>query len=164
MSRLSRRLRTVEAKLPAPPQVFTQEELHVAKMVLAGAIGRSRHSEELRERGRTTADKLKAEIVATAKRHDTEQFQRHISGYVQPTWQTRWGRPEYLPPIVGSEYDDWELPDLYRRRLAIRHLPAVIELIGSPETAWGSLTPRNVRLDLLFLHLIEKAAARSTRA
>lgn len=144
-------------KFPAIAPVLTREEIHIAKMTLAVAIGRSNHPRELRDRARQTADRLKAMIISTAKQQQTEQFRRHIAEYVQPTWENRCGRPEFLPPIVGSEYDDWEVPDLYHRRLAVRYCPTVIEIIGAPDPAWGGEPDYVTRWDLVLGEVLKLA-------
>lgn len=160
MKRFTQRLRNIERELrPAEPE-FTKEELHVAKLSLMQALARSRRSEEIRNRSQELADRLAAEIHRTVVKHATDQFRQHIGSYVQPIREARWGDPRFLPPIVGSEYDDWELPNLYCRRLAVRHCAPVVALIGPPEQPWGPAPDPCTRWDLVFAHVLQTAKRR----
>lgn len=155
MSRLERRLRKVEAAFPAIDPVFTREEIHVGQLRLVLALYRRSESEEARGTCAKLANRLAKEICSTVKNQTGEQFKRHIAEYVQPMWQTRFGRPQFLPPVWGSEYDDWEIGDLYQRRVAMRHDPFVIGLIGAPDAALGP--PEYViPFDQIFLSLRRK--------
>lgn len=161
MNRLARRLKKVEAEWPPTPRIFTLEELHLGRLALARAMARSGKSEALKLRARAAEEKLSLDIRSTAARQQADQFRRHIAEYVQPTWHTRWGHPEYIPPIIGSEYDDWDVPDLASRRLAVRCCSLVIELIGEPDPALARATAKPIPWGLIIAQLVEQAALKT---
>lgn len=133
MSRLEHRLRKIECSRQWSKLEPTREELHVARMIVADAIATSKHSEQIRQRAKAAADKLASTILATAAAQQSEQFENHIRSYVEPAYVARGG--VFIPPVMGSEYDDWNAPGLADRRIAIRRCPAVIALIGVPDAS-----------------------------
>ena len=159
MSPLERRLRKAEAAFPAPELVITREERHVAKLRLFLAVYQSDRMPKIKQRSRQVVEKLGNEILSTVKKHNEEQFKRHLADWVQPLWKLRWGRDEFLPPVCGNEYDDWEVPNLYERRVAIRHVPLIAALIGAPDVAFGP--PKyTIKWDHIFETLREEAEER----
>lgn len=137
MSRLERRLSKVEAAFSAPELLITREEVHVASLRIALAIYKSNSTPDLRRRAEKLASGLIEEIVSTVKIHCDEEFKQHLANVIQQMWIPRVGSKEFLPPICGSVNDDWEVPDLYQRRVAMRHFPLVVALIGPPDQALG---------------------------
>jgi hypothetical protein len=143
VNRFEGRVRKVETAFPPAPSV-TQEERKVGKLVIYRWIGRAKitaktpeHTVELINRLREAEETLTREIRQSAERHAREDFQRYITEDVMPKWCARRGGEKFLAPVFGGLFADWEVPDLYRRRVAIRHCSIVKELIGAPDASIG---------------------------
>lgn len=128
------RLKKLEAAIEDKAISFTKEEFCVARYELLVAIARAKRAPELIARAQELAGDIAAELKRQVIRHADPQFIEHMDSYVLPVWKERMGAAGFILPLVGSEYDDWEAPNLYSRRLAVRNRASVIELIGSPDS------------------------------
>lgn len=144
--------------------LVTREESHVASLILSMAIAESQRPREICERARLTAEKLEAMIVSTAKSQRTEHYMRYIEKIVRPGWEARTGCIDYLSPVVGRDHDDWEVPDLFRRRLAIRRCPTVIALIGEPDPSLPIVPDQDAGLRTAVRQLFERAGIQVRRS
>jgi hypothetical protein len=159
---LRRRVTKLEVAFQPALPTFTREELHVGKLVYFTVVGQRLRTEpalcrgnlEIRKNHETLSCSLRDDILKTVSKHSEAQFQEHISGYVADVWKARWGHDRYLPPVVGSEYDDWEMPDLFERRVAIRHCPIITNLIGPPAPEIG-MPEYATRWDLILTKIVE---------
>ena len=126
------RLKKLEAAITGQTTRFTEEEVKVASYELLVAIAKSQRRPDLTNRAQNLADGIASEIKRQVARHNEKEFLDHLESYVLPTWRGRNGAGGFMLPVVGSEYDDWDTPNLYARRLAVRRRSSVIELIGGP--------------------------------
>jgi hypothetical protein len=61
----------------------------------------------------------------------------HIE-YVENVWIASGRELPFIPPIIGSWWDDWFAPGLTEKRLAVRRHPAVVALVGNTTASpWG---------------------------
>lgn len=134
---LRRRLHKLEAALEARSVAVssTAEERKVLLYeVSLGMLRRNTISPENKTRAAEVSAMLAGDFQRTAAAHATPAFQAHLGGWVTDMWTLGHGTGPFLPPITGSEYDDWEAPNLFPRRLAIRRLPSIVRLIGAANT------------------------------
>jgi hypothetical protein len=127
---IARRLAKLESVLPPAPAVgWTYEEERVFLYELALAVIRAGKCPQLHERLKACADRIAGEIRRTASRPMTDIYRNHIS-YVEDMWVVSGRTLPFVPPVLGSDNDDWFLPGLTERRIAVRRRPSVIALIG----------------------------------
>lgn len=131
---LLRRLTKLEAKAAPAPGVMlsTCEERQVVAYELFLAVATSVREQSEKERAGQISARIAADIRACAEKQRTSQYEFHVKDYVEDVWKASGHRDPFLSPVVGSEYDDWDKPELYTRRLAIRARPSIVALIGEP--------------------------------
>jgi hypothetical protein len=133
---LLKRLMKLEAKaVPAPGVMLsTCEERQVVAYELFLAVSTSDREQSVKERAGLISARIAADIRACAEKQRTSQYEFHIKDYLEDVWKASGHRDPFLSPVVGSEYDDWDKPELYTRRLAIRARPSIVALIGRAPT------------------------------
>lgn len=162
------RLDKLEATYGNLGPTFTREEFEIGKYELLLAIGRTQRNRDLKFRAEALAAGIADEIRATAKRQRNGVFLAHLNDYVLDMWRGRMSSAAFLLPVIGSEYDDWEKPGLYKRRIAVRHRPSVIALLGAPDPTLGSFDGfpnlwRNLHVEVL-RHICSSSANRTGMA
>lgn len=134
--RISGRLAKLEYALPPAQTVErTREEERILCYELARAFVKLNKFPALQDRLVAYADQTAAEICRKAALPLTDQYRDHIS-YVEEMWVVSGRVLPFIPPVVGSNGDEWFLPGLAERRLAVRRRPSVVALIG--DTASGA--------------------------
>lgn len=111
---------------------WTYEERRVALLEIAKAVLTTDRPPAILAKAAVVADRIGAEIRAQAVRHAGQEFQGHLRNWVEVMWLES-GRPlPFIPPLVGDEYDAWDMPYLAARRLAVRRRSSVMSVIGEP--------------------------------
>ncbi|MXO93257.1 hypothetical protein GRI62_06505 [Erythrobacter arachoides] len=83
----------------------------------------------MQERLTDYASRTASEIRRKAAMPMTDIYRRHIQ-YVEEMWVASGRTLPFVPPVLGSDHDEWFLSGLAERRLAVRRRPSVIALIG----------------------------------
>ena len=151
--RISRRLAKLEYSLPPARTVErTREEERILHYEVARAFVELKKFPALQDRLAAYADQTAAEICRKAALPLTNQYRDHIN-YIEEMWVASGRVLPFVPPVVGSNYDEWFLPGLAERRLAVRRRPSVIALIGdtASSASWwlsaasdGGMGPRTM--------------------
>lgn len=127
---IARRLAKLENAFPPVTTAgWTREEERVLLYELALAVIRAGKSPYLHDRLRSYSDAFALDIRRTISRPITDLYQDHIQ-YVEDMWVASGRKLPFVPPIIGPDYDDWFLPGLAERRIAVRRRPSIIALIG----------------------------------
>jgi hypothetical protein len=128
--KIGRRLAKLECALPPTPTLErTNEEQRILVYELAQALLRIGKSSSIQERLTEYASRTESEIRRKAAMPMTDIYRGHIQ-YVEEMWLVSGRTQPFVPPLLGSDYDEWFLPGLAERRLVMRRRPSVIALIG----------------------------------
>ena len=142
--RISRRLARLEYALPPARTVErTREEERILFYEAARGSVALKKFPALQDRLAAFSDRTAAEMRRKAALPLTDLYREHID-YVEEMWVVSGRVLPFIPPVVGSDYDEWFLPGLAERRLAVRRRPSVIAVIGdtaSSESWWHSNGP-----------------------
>jgi hypothetical protein len=135
---IARRLSKLATALPAPqPAKATREEKQLTTYLLVRAVLQTDRPAELRDLLSARIEEVERCICRQASRIITDQLARHIE-YVENVWVASGRQLPFVPPVIGSWWDDWFAPDLTVKRLAIRRHPSVVALIGDTTASpWG---------------------------
>ena len=135
---IARRLSKVAAAVPAPaPPKPTREEKLVLDYLAARELLRVDRFPELRDRLTTVVAEIERQIRQIAARPLTPQLLGHIASG-EKVWVKSGRELPFVPPVVGSWYDDWFGLDLIKSRLAVRSHPEIMALIGdTTRSPWG---------------------------
>ena len=109
---------------------FTYEERHVAWFEFTGTMVHTNRLPDQQDWMSPRLDRFMADIQSQAVSQEADQFRRHIDGWVLKMWKVRGLPLPFVPPVLGSEYDDWDIPNLAARRLSVRYRPSVVALLG----------------------------------
>ena len=136
---IARRLAKIETVLPnSKPAKPTREEQQLMVYLVAKAVLRTDRSPALRERVTALVEETERDIRWQAARSINDQLLSHIE-YVEHVWVASARQLPFIPPIIGLWSDDWFMPDLTAKRLAVRRHPAIVALIGDKTgSPWGS--------------------------
>lgn len=135
---IARRLSKIATALPSPEIAKpTREEQQLKAYLIAQAALQTERPPALRDCLAARIEEVERHIHRQASTPITDQLLGHIQ-YVEHVWIAS-GRPlPFLPPIIGSWWDDWFARDLTAKRLAVRRHPAVVALIGDTTASpWG---------------------------
>ena len=146
---IGRRLAKLECALPpAPTGGRTWEEERVLLYELAHALVRTGKFPALQERLAAYVNRIEGEICRKAAHPLTDVYRQHIS-CVEEMWVVSGRVLPFIPPVLGTNSDEWFLPGLAERRLAVRRRPSVIALIGDTASSaswWHSTAPDGVMI------------------
>lgn len=136
---LGRRLAKLEVAIP-PTSAFrrTREKEQILIYELAMAVLKTERLQALHVRLAKFVARTANEIRRKAAYPLSDVYRDHIA-YVEEIWAASGRTIPFVPPVLGSNYDEWFLPGLSARRLAVRGRPSVVALIGdttSPPLYW----------------------------
>lgn len=135
--RIKPRLQKIEAKLrqSGPIKRYTCEELAIAGYEFRLAILASGCFPERQADLAAHTSRTEAGIRSQAHKQAGERYRRHIDEWVTEMWLGSRHILPFVSPVIGSEYEDWDQPNLAARRLAVRLRPSIIALVGIPVAA-----------------------------
>lgn len=137
---LGRRLAKLEVALPPTPSFQrTREEEQILLYELSIAVLKTDRLQALHVRLAKFVARTANEIRRKAAYPLSDVYVDHIS-YVEEMWVVSGRTLPFVPPVLGSNYDEWFLPGLSARRVAVRGRPSVVALIGdttNPPLYWG---------------------------
>lgn len=112
--RIGARLRKIEAEFgrSSPKTQHTFEERRVAGLELTVAILASGRRPELHAQCTALANDIATDILSQARRQAEDQSRRHVDGRVTEMWLASGHRLPFVSPVIGSEYRDWDYPNL----------------------------------------------------
>lgn len=110
------RLAKLDTALPAAAALTrTREEERVLIYEVTHALARSCKCPHLQKRLTTCVNQTETEICRKAAHPLTNVYREHIS-YVEEMWVVSGRALPFIPPVLGSDYDEWFLPGLAERR------------------------------------------------
>ena len=131
---LSRRLAKLEVALPPMPAFQrTSEEEEILIYEIAIAILKTERLQALHVRLAKFVARIANEIRRKAAYPLSDVYRDHID-YVEEMWVASGRTLPFVPPVLGSNHDEWFLPGLAARRIAVRRRPSVVALIGDTTT------------------------------
>ena len=135
---MSRRLERVQERLAPqdgsnPLTHLLNDELEILLLDTSAQIleeGGPELDEERAKELRDRVSRIRGAIIATARKQASPEYQRHQE-WLSATWRKRSNGSGYVCSLfdIESGYDDWDRPDVMRRRQALRERPDIAALI-----------------------------------
>lgn len=138
--KIKARLQKLEGKIPksSPESLYSLEDIQVARYEIARILIAADRLNVLSADLIPDVNHFEEAVRSQARMQAGDQYKRHLDNWVTKMWLVNGNSLPFISPVIGSEYDDWELPDLSARRLSVRLRGSIIALIGEPIVEGGA--------------------------
>jgi hypothetical protein len=118
---------------------FTDDELNVEQLRISLAIERRRQTfsfycpVSILSENQSRIDAVVGDIISTADAQARPNYQSELK-YLREQWVKRGNKSPYVPSVTGGsfgEIQDWDAPDVMRRRAKLRASPLVQEILST---------------------------------